>query len=192
MLPYLSTLSKSFQSGELNFSRIKPAIEKTTHRIKDFPEKRKPPTELKQDLIYHLILCEKEFSAENEQQMKLYKEKYAESIIGKIHALFPEDMLSVLGSFSIFNVENFHCSSDKEEFKVYDDESIRILKDHYQDDENTAGYQWDDVHFEMILIRSKRFGFKRNIESNTVKMKQKTTEWSLRYIVNNYQGQQFF
>ena len=101
-------------------------------------------------------------------------------------------MLSVLGSFSIFNVENFHCSSDKEEFKVYDDESIRILKDHYQDDENTAGYQWDDVHFEMILIRSKRFGFKRNIESNTVKMKQKTTEWSLRYIVNNYQGQQFF
>ena len=134
MLPYLSTLSKSFQSGELNFSRIKPAIEKTTHRIKDFPEKRKPPTELKQDLIYHLILCEKEFSAENEQQVRLYKEKYAESIIGKIHPLFPEDMLSVLGSFFIFNVENFHCSSDKEEFKVCDDESIHILRDHYQDD----------------------------------------------------------
>ena len=28
MLSYLSTLSKNFQSGEMNFSRIKPAIKK--------------------------------------------------------------------------------------------------------------------------------------------------------------------
>ena len=56
---------------------------------------------------------------------------------------------------SIFNVENFHSSSDSEEFKLYGDESIHILKDHYQDDENAAWYQWDDFCFEMILIRSK-------------------------------------
>ena len=42
MLPYLLTLSKTFQSGELNFSRIKPAIEKTTHIIKDLPKKQAP------------------------------------------------------------------------------------------------------------------------------------------------------
>ena len=59
--------------------------------------------------------------------MKLYTEKYAESIIGKIHTCFPEDMLSALGSFSIFNVENFPSSSDSEEFKVYGNGSIRIL-----------------------------------------------------------------
>ena len=100
-------------------------------------------------------------------------------------------MLSVLGSFSIFSVEDFNSSSDSEEFKVYDHESIHILKDHYQDDENTARYQWDDFRFEMILIRSKWFGFKSNIESNKFKMKQTTTEWSLQYIVNNYQGQEF-
>ena len=100
-------------------------------------------------------------------------------------------MLSVLGSFSIFSVENFNSSSDSEEFKVYDHESIHILKDHYQDDQNTARYQWDDFCFEMILIRSKWFGFKSNIESNKFKMKQTTTEWSLQYIVNNYQGKEF-
>ena len=44
MLPYLSTLSETFQSGELKFSRIKPAIEKTTHGIKDLAEKKMPPT----------------------------------------------------------------------------------------------------------------------------------------------------
>ena len=121
----------------------------------------------------------------------VYTEKYAESIIGKIHARSPEDMLSVLGSFLIFNVENFPCSSDSEEFKVYGNESIRILKNHCQVDENTARNQWDDFRFEMILISSKWFEFKRNIESNKLKMKQTTTEWSLRYIVNNYQAQEF-
>ena len=100
-------------------------------------------------------------------------------------------MLSVLGSFSIFSAENFHSSSDSEGYKVYDHESIHILKDHYQDDENTARYQWDDFRFEMILIRSKWFGFKSNIESNKFKMKQTTTEWSLQYIAHTYQGQEF-
>ena len=173
MLPYLSTLSKTFQSGELNFSRIKPAIEKTTHRIKDLAEKQKLLTELKQELA---------------QQVKIYTEKYAES---KTIACFPEDMLSVLGSFSIFNIENFASTSDSEEFKVYGDENMHILKDHYQDDENTARNQWDDFCFEMILIRGKSFEFKRNIGSSKLKMKQAATELSLWYIVNNYQGQEF-
>ena len=86
-------MSETFQSGELNFSRIKPAIEKTTQKIKDLAEKQKCLTELKQDLASHHIHYEKELSAENEQQVKLYTEKYAESIIGNIHAHFPEDML---------------------------------------------------------------------------------------------------
>ena len=97
MLAYLSTLSKTFQSGELNFSRIKLAIEKTTHRIKDLTEKQKSLTELKQDLASCHILCEKELSAENEKQVKLCTEKYAEPILGNIYKHFPEDMLSVFG-----------------------------------------------------------------------------------------------
>ena len=43
----------------------------------------------------------------------------------------------------------------------------------------------------MISIKGKWFEFKRNIESNKLKMKQTATEWSLRYNVNNYQGQEF-
>ena len=43
----------------------------------------------------------------------------------------------------------------------------------------------------MILIRGYWFEFKRNIESNKWKVKQTATEWSLRYIVNDYQGQEF-
>ena len=93
MLPYLSTLSKIFSCGELSFSKIKPAIEKSIHKIKYPPEKQNAVSELKQDPITNHILCEKELSAENEQQGKLYTEKYAELITGNIHAHFPEDML---------------------------------------------------------------------------------------------------
>ena len=99
----LLALSKTFQSRELNFFRIKPAIEKITHRIKNLAKKKKSLTELKQDLASCHILCEKELSAESEQQVKPYTEKNAESIIGNIHARFPEDMLSVFGI--IFHIE---------------------------------------------------------------------------------------
>ena len=52
----------------------------------------------------------------------------------------------------MFSVENFPSSSDSEEFKVYADESMHILKDYYQDDENTARNQWDNFCFEMIFF----------------------------------------
>ena len=35
MLPYLSTVSKTFQNGESNFSRIKPAIENNNLQNKE-------------------------------------------------------------------------------------------------------------------------------------------------------------
>ena len=173
MLPYLSTLSKTFQSRESNFPRIKPATKKATRRIMDLAEKQKSLTELKQDLASCHILCEQEVSAENEQQVKLHTQKHAELILGNIHTRFPRNKLSVFGSFSIFNVETFLPSSDSEEFKVYGDESVRFLKDHYQEDEKTARNQWDDFRFEMILIRGKWFEYKRNIVSHKLKRKQK-------------------
>ena len=35
MLPYLSTLSETFQSGELKFSRVKPAVKKNNSQNKE-------------------------------------------------------------------------------------------------------------------------------------------------------------
>ena len=111
MLQYLSTLSEIFQSGGLKFSRIKPAIEKTTHRIKNLAEKQKLLIELKQDITLRHILRLKALLARNEQQVRLYQEKYAESVIDNIHACFTKDMLSTLRSFS------FSSSSDSKNLK---------------------------------------------------------------------------
>ena len=93
--------------------------------------KNKLLAELKLDLAPRHVLCEKELSAGNVQQKKLFARKYAESIISNTHACFQENMLPVLGLFSIFNVENIPSSSHSQEFKIYGNESIRILKDHY-------------------------------------------------------------
>ena len=51
--------------------------------------------------------------------------------------------------------------------------------------------KWGDFRIELILIRGKWFEFKRNIETNKLKMKRTATEWSLQYTVNNYKGQEF-
>ena len=39
VLPHLSTLSKTFQKGSLNFSRISPNIEKTIHKMRSIEAK---------------------------------------------------------------------------------------------------------------------------------------------------------
>jgi hypothetical protein len=41
MLPHLSALSKTFQTGTLNFSRMVPSIEKTKHKIQEVADKKK-------------------------------------------------------------------------------------------------------------------------------------------------------
>ena len=40
MLPHLSALSKTFQTGTLNFSRMVPSIEKTKHKIQEVADKK--------------------------------------------------------------------------------------------------------------------------------------------------------
>ena len=42
MLPHLQTLSKTFQTGELNFSGIDPAIERALFNIKEVDDKHTP------------------------------------------------------------------------------------------------------------------------------------------------------
>ena len=69
-LPLISTLSKTFQTGELNFSRIEPAIEKTIYRIEELVENQTPLQELKTDLTTRHALCEKSLSSNDEQKIQ--------------------------------------------------------------------------------------------------------------------------
>ena len=150
MLPHLSTLSKIFQSGELVLFQNKTSYWKNNSQNKRFSWKTEAPLWTQTGpYISPYYLWEGTLG---------WKWATSETINRKIcwincniHACFPyednKDILSVLESFPICNVGNFHSSSDSEEFKVYGDESIHILKDHYQDDKNTARYQWDNFHF---------------------------------------------
>ena len=55
MLPHLATLSKTFQTGELNFSRINPANERAFFIIKEIDDKDTPLETPKKDLSGRLL-----------------------------------------------------------------------------------------------------------------------------------------
>ena len=55
MLPHLKTLSKTFQTGELNFSRINPATERAFFIIKEIDDKDTPLETPKKDLSGRLL-----------------------------------------------------------------------------------------------------------------------------------------
>ena len=55
MLPHLTTLSKTFQTGELIFSQINPAIERALFIIKEIDDEDTPLESLKKDLSGRLL-----------------------------------------------------------------------------------------------------------------------------------------
>ena len=68
VLPHLSTLSKTFQKGSLNFSRISPNIEKTIHKMRSIEEERQHLNTLMLDITGRLEQCESTLN-ENQQEM---------------------------------------------------------------------------------------------------------------------------
>ena len=56
MLPHLTVLGKTFQKGELNFSQIRPNIEKTKYKINQVTQQSKPLKQLKKDAANHCLL----------------------------------------------------------------------------------------------------------------------------------------
>ena len=51
LLPYLSNLSKAFQKGTVDFSRIAPTIEYTKEKLEEAAETKSPINRLKADLL---------------------------------------------------------------------------------------------------------------------------------------------
>ena len=51
LLPYLSNLSRAFQRGTVDFSRIAPVIEYTKEKVEEAAETKSPSNKLKADLL---------------------------------------------------------------------------------------------------------------------------------------------
>ena len=185
VLPHLSILSKTFQAGELNFSRISPAIEKTKFKIRKVVRNKTPLEELKKDLAGRHELCGKVLTDSQERFVQNVNEKYAKSIIKNIEERFPENSMAILKSLYIFNIDNFPADASSQQFLVHGLEEIDVLVEHYGNSERVHE-QWSDFRFEMQQLYRKWHDLKKNLERNNLKIKMTATEWTLRQILKNY------
>lgn len=91
MLAHPTTLNKTFQTGELNFSRINHAIERALFNVKEVDDEQTPSKSFKKYLSSRLSLCEKDISITEEMEINRKTNRYAESLVENIAKRFPQD-----------------------------------------------------------------------------------------------------
>ena len=105
MLPSLTALSKTFQSGVINFSRIVPNVLKTKTKLQQLFDNDKTVNLLKDDLQTRLRSCNLQINEEQEGIIPDIAERYVKAMIWSISERFPSDVLEVLEAFSIFDLK---------------------------------------------------------------------------------------
>ena len=165
MLPNLSALSKTFQTGSLNFSRIIPSINRCKTNIQKIEQNGKVWDELEKDLGGRLRSLNITLTDIQESRFKSFAGKYADSICQNIDARFPSNSCEILTAFSTFDVDLLPTQSSPA-FSVYGNEEISCLgKQFFPNVSNDSLLeQWNDFKFEMIEMK-KRFQHLR-INSN--------------------------
>ncbi|XP_062583557.1 zinc finger protein 862-like isoform X2 [Saccostrea cucullata] len=129
-LPILSTLSKTFQSGNIDFSRIGPSIAYTLDRLEEIKHEESPLKVLKEDLNNGGKLGDL-FSASESQFLdaKRLLEKYIDALVHNIKQRF-SDSMNILKSFDIFNPLSIP-ERDQREFRNYGEEHVITLTEHF-------------------------------------------------------------
>ena len=104
VLPILSSLSKTFQKGTINFSHIKPSIDYTLDKLSGIIQTKAPILDLKKDLLPEgcLNLSEVNLTPAMEEQLLNLLNNYVSSLKANIHRRF-DDALPVVSAFSIFD-----------------------------------------------------------------------------------------
>ena len=170
MLLNLSALSKTFQTGSPNFSRITPSIKRCKTKIQEIEQNGKVWDELEKDLGGRLRSLNITLTDIQESRMKSLAGKYANSICQNIDARFPSNSCEILTAFSIFDVDLLPTQSSPA-FSVYGNEEMSCLgKQFFPNASNDSLLeQWNDFKFEMIEMKKKISTFKNQLQLNKIK-----------------------
>ena len=127
MLPSLTALNKTFQSGVISFSKIVPNIRETKAKLQQLFNNDETVNLLKDDLQMRLRRYHLQINEEQEGIITNIAERYTKAMIWNISERFPSNVLEVLDAFSIFDLEKvrFDCSSN--EFTVYCNSEAEII-----------------------------------------------------------------
>lgn len=92
VLPVLSSLSKNFQQGHVNFSHIQPLVNYTIHKLTEIAESKSPLVAVKRDLEGRLSTCELNLTPAQENQLLRLLENYIKALKENIHSRFDGDL----------------------------------------------------------------------------------------------------
>lgn len=193
MLPILSTLSKTFQIGSLNFSRIKPSISRTKVKINDVERDGRVLRQLKTELSGRFSALEIELTEFQEMRIKSFVTKYASSICKNIDNRFPKETCDALDAFSIFDLELLPPSSSNPMFAVHGIDEITVLSKQFLPNELESKVQseWEDFKYDLLETRKKLFSLKKQIEENKLRFKKTSCEWLISHILNSYKNNDY-
>ena len=132
MLPHLSYLSRTFQSGNLKFSRISPNIHVTKTKLQETRAENKVLVELDKDLgeDRRLSLCNITLPESTRSLIENQVKSYVEIISSNIHDRFPPESLALLEAFLIINVSQIP-NETTQEFKIYGEAEINEIGNHF-------------------------------------------------------------
>ena len=85
----LTALSKSFQTGEINFSRIAPNVVKTKTKLQQLLNEDKAMELLKEDIKKRLKPCNLVIYQKAEEKINSITERYVKAMIWNIDEQFP-------------------------------------------------------------------------------------------------------
>ena len=154
ILPILSTLSRTFQQGTINFTRISPALKATKFALDEVVNSERVGDLLKSDLADNgrLAVCEIKATTSGLDAVATMLKKYVEALKKNIDDRF-QDSLPILSSFRIFNPEDIL----EDELASHGNEEIRILSNHFFPtpiDKAKVLAEWANFKFELLEWRS--------------------------------------
>ena len=191
MLPHLSYLSRTFQSGNLNFSRISPNIHVTKTELQEMHAENKVLVELNKDLGEdgRLSLCNITLPESTRSLIENQVKSYVEIISSNIDDRFPPESLAILEAFSIFDVSQIP-NETTQEFKIYGEAEINEIGNHFYqenlDEKKILLVQWKLMKIELLHLRKSWLQFKKSVDDNKMKLKSTPTEWALHRIVRTF------
>lgn len=116
--PHLSALSKTFQTGAINFSRIILGIGKLQSNMSKIGKDDAVMSELKKDLVGRQQGSDLAISSTEEEQIRSNIGKYITAIITYVDSRFPTSSVDVLDAFSIFNAEQLPPDPESNVFQI--------------------------------------------------------------------------
>ena len=145
-----------------------------------------PLNKLLADVEGRLLLCGIQLTKNQKEVVHGLTKSYVNALDRTIRKRFPEDVITVLESFDIFNADIVPNDADVE-FAICGNTEIDVLQNYFFDeDEEKASKlknKWQEFKHEMLSLKTKWAQFKKQLVSNQMKIKIASTEWSLKQIV---------